>query len=174
MSSKSSKSILAIFLSLILIFSMIDMIEDFLSGSTNQHLLTELILIALTLGIIIWLLIDFFRHSLNLVKFEQNLSDLATDRNNWKQKAEIFIDGLSKTIEDQFKKWELSKSEIDIGFMLLKGYAQKDIARMRKTSEKTVQTQSQDIYKKTNLKNRSEFSAFFLEDLLPRQDEAEN
>jgi DNA-binding NarL/FixJ family response regulator len=52
-------------------------------------------------------------------------------------------------------------------FLLLKGFSLVEIGEFRNTSEKTVRTQLSAIYAKAGLKNRAEFAAFFLEDLLP-------
>ncbi len=89
------------------------------------------------------------------------------EKEKWKKEAVDFLEGLSEVIEKQFNKWKLTGAEKDVGFMLLKGFSLKEIADLRNTSEKTVQLQSQSIYKKSKLGNRSEFAAFFLEDLLP-------
>lgn len=43
------------------------------------------------------------------------------------------------------------------------------VTNIRDCLEKTVQAQSQAIYKKSSCRGRSEFSAYFLEDLLPPQ-----
>ncbi|MBT5953897.1 response regulator transcription factor, partial [bacterium] len=171
MRSSVNKVLTAGILSLILVFSISDMAMDYLSRPTNKHLAVELFLILLTLATIGWLLSDFFKSKFRISKFKQDISLLESEKNEWRSKAEELLQGLSKTIQDQFEKWSLTKSEVDIGFMLLKGYSQNEIARMRKTSEKTVQTQSQAIYKKMNLKNRSELAAFFLEDLLPQKEQ---
>ena len=59
---------------------------------------------------------------------------------------------------------------MEVGFLLLKGITLKEIADIRQTQLKTVQQQSQSIYQKTGLASRSELAAFFLEDLLPPQE----
>jgi DNA-binding NarL/FixJ family response regulator len=46
------------------------------------------------------------------------------------------------------------------------GLSHKEIAGIRATSETTIRQQSLAIYRKAGLHNRSELSAFFLEDLL--------
>jgi len=48
----------------------------------------------------------------------------------------------------------------------LKGLSLKEIAEIRKTSEKTARAQCTPIYEKSGLSGRSELAAFFLEDLL--------
>ena len=77
-----------------------------------------------------------------------------------------FIKGVSCTINKQFINWKLTPSQKEIGMLLLKGLNFQEIANVRNTSERTVRQQATEIYKKTKLKGRHEFAAFFLEDLL--------
>lgn len=74
--------------------------------------------------------------------------------------------GLSQAIETQLSSWQLSASEKEVAFLLLKGFSLKEIANLRKTSEKTARAQSYAIYEKSGLTGRAQLSAFFLEDLL--------
>lgn len=96
-----------------------------------------------------------------------------TDFSEFKKEAEVFraesrkyVDGLSKAIDQQLTKWNLSAAEKEVAFLLLKGMSLKEIAEVRNTTEKTARVQSMAIYAKSNLAGRSELSAFFLEDLL--------
>lgn len=68
-------------------------------------------------------------------------------------------------ITQQLQDWGLSTAEIEIAWMILKGLQFKEIAGARGTSERTVRQQAQGIYAKSGLGSRTEFSAFFLEDL---------
>jgi DNA-binding CsgD family transcriptional regulator len=77
------------------------------------------------------------------------------------------LEGLSEAIESQLNVWTLTSSEKEIAFLLLKGLSLREIATIRRTSEKTVRTQATCIYSKGGFGGRSELSAFFLEDLLP-------
>ncbi|MCP5363623.1 MAG: response regulator transcription factor [Hyphomicrobiales bacterium] len=49
---------------------------------------------------------------------------------------------------------------------MLKGLTHKEIAVLRETSEATVRQHATAIYRKSGLSNRSQLTAFFLEDLL--------
>jgi len=42
----------------------------------------------------------------------------------------------------------------------------REVAAVRKVSERTARQQAQEVYRKAGLAGRSELSAFFLEDLL--------
>ena len=50
--------------------------------------------------------------------------------------------------------------------MLLKGLTFKEIAEVRCKSERTVRQQAGAIYAKSSLSNRSDLSAYFLEDFM--------
>ncbi len=60
----------------------------------------------------------------------------------------------------------VASAEREVALLLLKGLSHKDIADVRRTSEKTVRQQSLAVYRKAGLSGRAELSAFFLEDLL--------
>ena len=48
---------------------------------------------------------------------------------------------------------------------MLKGLSLREIGGLRATTETTIRQQAQGIYRKSNLANRAELSAYFLEDL---------
>ncbi len=73
---------------------------------------------------------------------------------------------LTTVIDHQFRAWNLTNSEREIGFLLIKGLSLRDIAKSRNTSESTVRLQALAIYSKANLAGRHELSAHFMEELL--------
>ena len=76
------------------------------------------------------------------------------------------LDSLSRSIDHQFDRWELSPAEREVALLLLKGFSLKEIAALRATAERTARQQSLAVYRKADLAGRAELSAFFLEDLL--------
>ena len=60
----------------------------------------------------------------------------------------------------------MTPAEREVGLLLLKGLSHKEVAAARSTGETTIRQQALGIYRKSGLRNRSELSAFFLEDLL--------
>jgi DNA-binding CsgD family transcriptional regulator len=92
------------------------------------------------------------------------VSVLETTR--WKREAGDLLAGLGVAIDAQFERWLLSPAEREIALLLLKGLSHKEIAAVRHVGEATVRQQSQGIYRKSGLANRSDLAAFFLEDLL--------
>ncbi|MBF0290310.1 MAG: response regulator transcription factor [SAR324 cluster bacterium] len=84
----------------------------------------------------------------------------------WQEELKEVVQGISRSIELQFEKWELSRAEKEISIQLLTGLSFKEISHDRSTSERTVRQQATAIYKKANVNGRIEFSAFFLKGLL--------
>lgn len=83
----------------------------------------------------------------------------------WRAQSEHLFKGLSVAVATQFEAWELTEAESEIASLILKGASLRDIAVLRKTSEGTIRQQAQSVYRKSGLGNRSELSAYFLEDL---------
>lgn len=159
------------FISFVLIIIMfmvgVDLITDSSEGVQWWHLLAEgSIALAALIGIFFLLRGSFtLKHS--LVVERQHSSQLQAESEKWRLQSKKYLEGLSQTIDDQLSEWKLTKSEKEISFLLLKGLSLKEIAALRKTTEKTARAQSISIYSKAGLASRSELAAFFLEDLLP-------
>jgi len=158
--------ILAIFLLVTVVFTTVDIIEDFSEGESALHLLSEF---GILLGCVMalgWI----WRASLVFERRAQKLGIRLAEVNaasvRWRTQAEQVLAGLALAIDGQFDTWRLSTSEKEVGLLLLKGMAMKEIAEARGTSERTVRQQAQEVYRKSSLKGRAELAAFFLEDLL--------
>ncbi len=96
------------------------------------------------------------------------LADLAVARaegEDWRARAEAHIAGLHEGLMTQFRAWELTPAETEVGMLILKGLSHREIAALRDTSEATVRQQAQAIYRKAGLPGKTAFSAYFLEDL---------
>ncbi len=85
--------------------------------------------------------------------------------------ARELLRGLGEAIDRQFTRWALTPAEREVGLLLLKGLSHREVAAMRSTAEITVRQQALAVYRKSGLANRSELSAFFLEDLLLPHDQ---
>ncbi len=98
------------------------------------------------------------------------LRDLALARAEgeaWRREAQTHLEGLGIAIDRQFEAWGLTPAEREIGLLMLKGFAHKEIGALRATTEATVRQQARSIYQKAGVESRTAFCAFFLEDLLP-------
>jgi DNA-binding NarL/FixJ family response regulator len=96
----------------------------------------------------------------------RELNETRADAQRWSREAQDVLKGLGAAIDAQFDKWGLSPAERDVALLQLKGLRHKEIADLRKTSERTVRQQALSIYKKAGLSGRTDLAAFFLEDLL--------
>lgn len=90
----------------------------------------------------------------------------------WRKRAQLFVDGIAAEIEKQFRDWGLSQAESDIARLMVKGFSHKEIADLRNTAEATVRQQARNIYQKSKLPGRTALCSYFLEDLLPGREVA--
>jgi DNA-binding CsgD family transcriptional regulator len=90
----------------------------------------------------------------------------AEDARRWNREAQPVLQGLGEAIDRQFERWDLTDAEREVALLQLKGLRHKEIAELRKTSERTVRQQALAVYRKSGLSGRSDLAAFFLEDLL--------
>ena len=148
------------------IATIVDIIADLSEGSGLGHVSTEAVVAVISLFGVFYLLSGTFSLKRDLAEERQESSRLKDDLATWKENSRKHVEGLSKSIEEQLDKWSLTPSEKEIAFLILKGLSLKEISEIRSTSEKTVRSQSASIYTKAGLANRSQLSAFFLEDLL--------
>ncbi len=136
-----------------------DLVVDYREGATWGHLSAELAVLLVAAGGV----------GLLWAQLRQSRSDLTRARveaEQWRQDNQALLQGLSSAIDRQFRQWQLSKAEAEVGLLLLKGLSHKEIARLRQTSERTIREQARALYRKAALSGRASLSAFFLEDLL--------
>ena len=153
-------SMVFIFITLFLIS---DLYFDFNAGVQNFHIESQSVaaLISLSGLLFVWKKTLFMEHRL-LFKREE-LKHIST-------KYKEMCLGLSSAIDRQFIDWQLSDSEKEIGYLLLKGFSLKEIAQLRTSAEITIRQQCAKIYEKASLNGRAELSAFFIEDYLSTAD----
>jgi DNA-binding CsgD family transcriptional regulator len=72
---------------------------------------------------------------------------------------------VSSVINKQLNHWGLTKTEQSISWGLINGNNSQSIAESRSVSIKTVNNQISAIFKKANVRNKSEFLSLFLEDI---------
>lgn len=151
---------------LIVTISAYDIISDLSHGTSLSHVLQEAILLTLSCLALLWLLVGFRRQQ---VEIKDLKSSLQASENSRQQPAQYVLDArkkLADVISQQFSDWSLSRSEQEVGWLLLKGLSLKEIASLRETKEKTVRQQASAIYKKAGINGRHTFSAWFIEDIL--------
>lgn len=67
---------------------------------------------------------------------------------------------------DQFAKWGLTESESDIALLSLRGLRVCDIAEIRTTKVGTIKAQLHAVFRKANVRTRSELLGFFMDEIL--------
>ncbi len=68
-------------------------------------------------------------------------------------------------IVDQFKHWDFTEAECEIGMLMIKGMSIAEIAELRGRSQATVKAQNSSIYQKSGLANRAQLVSYFVEEL---------
>jgi DNA-binding CsgD family transcriptional regulator len=154
------------FLTFITLFLIIDPLMDYLSGEGSLHITIEFLMALVTLTALLTLLADMHQGRASRRRLEAALQDAQGDLVRWRAEAQELLAGLGQAIDRQFQRWGLSPAERDVGILLLKGLSHKEVAEIRRTSERTVRQQAREIYRKADVGGRAELSAWFLEDLL--------
>ncbi|WP_242340261.1 helix-turn-helix transcriptional regulator [Anaeromyxobacter sp. SG66] len=144
----------------------LDVMSDAGAGGSTAHLLLEVAVMAAALSgtVVLWgQLLVARRRARSL---QRDLGRAEADLARFRLESDEHVRGLGAAIDHQFARWELSGAEREVALLLLKGLASKDIADLRRTSERTVRQQALAVYRKAGLAGRAELAAFFLEDLL--------
>lgn len=144
----------------------IDIIYDLLGGGSTSHVFIEGCIFIVSMSGVFLIVRENIvvkrRNAELLIDLELSQKDYAL----WRGEAEKHLKGLGEVIDKQMSRWSLTPAEKEVGLLLLKGFSFKEIAAIRETSERTARQQSLEVYRKSGLSGRAEFSAFFLEDLL--------
>jgi DNA-binding CsgD family transcriptional regulator len=69
-------------------------------------------------------------------------------------------------MRERFEAWHLSPSEAEVALFTIKGLSNAEIARLRGTSEGTIKAQSNAIFRKAGVNNRTQLLGVFVEDLV--------
>ena len=151
---------------LLIMASGIDLMMDFSAGTDFNHVAQESVIFVLSFIALGWLVFDIRQQKVEISTLRE---ELAAARKPEHKPEKYVLDAktnLSQVISQQFDDWQLTTSEKDVGWLLLKGLSLKEIAAIRKTLGKTVRQQASSIYKKAGISGRHAFSAWFIEDVL--------
>lgn len=133
-------------------FFLIDVVLDFDAGGHPTHLALETF-VAVVLCAGIWVLMIELRAL--LVRMEQARQGLRVARGE-----------LAQVIDGFFDRWGLTGAERDVGLLILKGFDNENIARIRGRAVGTVRAQSASIYAKAGVDGRAQLISVFFEELL--------
>jgi len=143
-----------------------DLIADLSHGASLEHILKEAVIVVMSLFAVAWVLVGMYQQKLEIIALKKELKQLDRTRSQPKKYVLEARKKLGNVVTQQFSEWELTGSESDVGWLLLKGFSLKEIAVFRSTLEKTVRQQASSIYKKSGVPGRHAFSAWFIEDIL--------
>ena len=150
----------------ILALAVFDIFEDYSDNQSNWAIAGDLVYMGTIILVLVylWHLTPFSLAKRNKL-LTREISKTNYEASQWQQRAAKLMRGLGEMVQQQFNSWNLSVAEQQVAFLLLKGLSHNEIALIRQTKSRTVRQQAASIYKKANLNNRAELSAFFLEDL---------
>ncbi len=167
-------AVLALVFAVIACLAAADVALDLAEGTTVGHVVTEgaVVLLGLTgLAFMTSALMAARRQAraraTALADLGRRLEATSAEAERWRREAGDLVRGLGAAIDAQFDRWQLTRAERDIAWLLLKGLSHKEIAAARGAGEATVRQQAQSLYRKAGLSGRNDLAAFFLEDLLP-------
>jgi DNA-binding CsgD family transcriptional regulator len=145
---------LNIIISLVVIgFFIHDIYGDYLEGeAVTSHFYAELGIVALLIALVVYQLEKIFSTANRLNAANKTIKSL---------QGEIAI-----VIDQQLDGWKLTPSEKEVAWLMIKGFAFKEIATFRSVTEKTVHQQAAVVYKKSGVSGRHELISGFLEDFV--------
>jgi DNA-binding CsgD family transcriptional regulator len=151
----------------------VDLAADAETGVERGHLAVESLVMALAVVGIIALWRGFLTAQERAAQLGVDLASARAEAAHYRAEAREALQGLGQAIDSQFERWNLTSAEREVGLLMLKGLSHREVAQIRQTSEATVRQQALMVYRKSGLANRTELSAFFLEDLLLPREAAE-
>ncbi len=147
-------------------FNLLDVLTDTHLRVPLWHVLEELSITILSVFGAIYIIVNIRQKSAKLKKLHTELSHKDHQLENITSQMKQARQQYSRAIQEQFLAWNLSKSESEVAWFILKGYSFKEIAILRDTQEKTVRQQASSIYTKSAVDGRHTFAAWFMEDFL--------
>ncbi len=82
------------------------------------------------------------------------------------QRNYIFSQNLVEILNQQMDEWQMTASEQQIAWLIIKGYRFSEIAELRGVKESTTRLQATSIYSKAGVNSRSELVAEIFQTLL--------
>jgi DNA-binding CsgD family transcriptional regulator len=166
-SSQAKEAIVLILIfAIVVITSGVDILADFSHGADTGHIVKEAIIVSISIIAIARLLSGLYQQRLEIRSLRQELDAANSPQTSPRKYVLEARKKLGNVVTQQFSEWTLTNSEIEVGWLLLKGLSLKEIAIVRNTQEKTVRQQASSIYKKAGINGRHAFSAWFIEDIL--------
>ena len=165
-STRIKEPVLILIFTVVVVASGADLVADLSHGADTEHIVKEVTVVGISTIAIAWLLWGLRQQRLEIRSLQQELETTNSPQTPPKKYVLEARQKLGNVVTRQFSEWMLTGSEVEIGWLLLKGLSLKEIAIVRSTQEKTVRQQASSIYKKAGVSGRHAFSAWFIEDIL--------
>ena len=146
----------------------LDLLGDYGGGISALHLAVELAVMALSAAGVAYIVVRLREARSTVATLAGSVASAREEAEHWRSEAQDLLGGLAAAINRQFDRWALTDAERHVALGLLRGRSHKDIARERRTSERTVRQQARMVYHKAGLAGRSALAAFFLDGLPER------
>ncbi len=111
-------------------------------------------------------LIAFIGVSMALVAGVRYLLKVRVKLYGEEQRNYVFAQDLAEILNLQMSEWQMTPSEQEIAWLIIKGYRFSEIAQLRGVKESTTRLQATSLYAKAGVSSRSEFSAEIFQTLL--------
>lgn len=165
--SVRSRALVVGVLLVVVVGGIVDLVLDRPERWLSPHVLFEVGLVSVSLGLALWLWRGWLRADRALEETRRVLDERREERDAWRARARSALEGLGEAIDRQFEAWGLTPTEREVALFLLKGYSHKQVAGMTGRSERTVRQHAGAVYEKAGFSGgRAELAAFFLEDLM--------
>lgn len=120
----------------------------------------------LDVGAALGLLAGFILGAQTLWRVVHERNHAETARDDAQRRLRRASAAFQDLMQERFAEWDLTPAERDVALFALKGLSLAQIAQLRDTSEGTVKTQTNAIYRKAGVTGRPQFLSLFIEDLL--------
>lgn len=145
------------YLAFSLLFFAWDVVNDILDDiSQGNYDLFHAIPEALALGALLYALRKI-KESSELLKYRVNKAETSVS---------VFKQGSGMLLQRQLEEVKLSKAEKEITLLILKGLSPSEISELRNTAVGTVKTQTTSIFRKFQVKSRSELISQLVHEVL--------
>jgi DNA-binding NarL/FixJ family response regulator len=156
----------ALFFTIVLISSALDIADDIAHGSHLSHIIQECIVALLALFLLLVLYRSVLKEKKENRKLVQEMAEISSKSAQASEALQQAKKAFGEEILKQFSLWEFTESEAEVALFTLKGFNSKEIAQLRNVSEKTVRNQLTSIYKKSSINGKHAFIAWFMDGLL--------
>ncbi len=119
-----------------------DVFWDYKSGVPLEHMIHELGAMMIALTFLVMQILSLEEKNRTIRLKGETLSQVLTKNKELKVRLDQLKNDFRSLVESQFNVWDLSESEKEISFYILRGLSMKEIAELRQSSEQTIRQQA--------------------------------